>query len=165
MKHALLVTVVAFAGCSDDVDLTGTYMVTREASSSPCGVDAPITDGKPIIRFEKQSLLGSDFFQFERCDDAAGTGCSSAGLFAALSIPTDRGWDGQTSSSSGSGGRCVLSFRASQVTLEGDHLVFEETARDGELMIPDAACEPETAEARQDELACSEHTVLEADRI
>ncbi|MGE0400962.1 MAG: hypothetical protein AB7T06_29905 [Kofleriaceae bacterium] len=161
-----LAIVVLLAGCDDELDLSGMYEVTSEVESAPCGADAPVT-GEPFIKFTRSELFGTPIYNYERCNDAAGTDCAgSGGLFEALTEPIDNGWLGHLTSSSGTetGGTCLLGLRETRATLNGSHLVIEEQTNEEEIPYVEATCNTDEADRRGTDMPCTEHRRIEASK-
>jgi hypothetical protein len=166
-KLRLLVIASALAACGDDgVDLRGTYRVDLAVGSAPCGDDQRLDTVAAFLRFNREDLFGSPYYTYDGCTDEAGTDCSSmGGLFGGFYEPIDDGWLGVITSSSGSGGSCLLNYLEQTATLEGEVLSIEVNEYRDEVELPDEMCQPEEAEARGDSMPCVEHTHIDATRL
>ncbi|MBA3460187.1 MAG: hypothetical protein H0T46_09525 [Deltaproteobacteria bacterium] len=164
MSRALLV-VAALSACSDDpIDLTGAYEVQSHVGSSPCGNDTPVMNGGKFLVFHKETFI-AEYFVYDECMDAEGTMCSSTGgLLSGLFEPIDNGWKGVASTSSGSGGRCILGYLETTAKLNGSRLVVESNRYSDDTDRPDAECTTEKAEELGDDMPCEEHEHIEAEK-
>lgn len=151
-------------GCgTDNVDLTGMYRVDAAVGSMPCGVDTPLSGVPPFLKFAKDEFLGQSYFKYDACMDEAGTDCgASGGLFSGFFEPIDDGWRGVVTSSSGSGGRCALSYFEQTAILKRDILVIDGASYRDTVDLPDDKCEPDEAETRGKDMPCVEHERVEA---
>jgi hypothetical protein len=165
MTRALLAIAALAAGCSDDpIDLTGIYEVQSQVGSSPCGADMPVMMPAAYLKFHKEKFF-ADYFAFDECTDAAGTDCeSSGGVFSGLFEPIDNGWRGVVTSSSGLGGRCVLSYTLDSALLNGSHLVVEHHRYTDQTDRPEAECTTDKAEELGDTMPCEEHELIDAEK-
>ncbi len=167
MSRALLIAAVlcGIAGCGDDpIDLTGIYQVQSQVGSMPCGADMPVMMPAAYLKFHKENFF-ADYFTFDECKDAAATDCTpSGGLFSGLFEPIDNGWRGIASSSSGQGGRCVLSYNFDTAILNGSHLVVEHHQYVDDTDRPEAECTTDKAEALGDKMPCEEHELIDAEK-
>ena len=161
------IALLLLVGCGgDDVDLTGMYRVDAAMGSMPCGTDMPLPGVSPFLKFAKDEFLGQTYFKYDGCMDEAGTDCSATGgLFSGFFEPIDDGWRGVVTSSSGSGGRCSLSYFEQTAILKRDVLVIDGSAFRDTVDLPEAQCEPEEAERRGKDMPCVEHEKIEATRL
>jgi hypothetical protein len=98
--------------------------------------------------------------------DEAGTDCGSGGgLFSGFFEPIDDGWRGVVTSSSGSGGRCSLSYFEQTAILKSTMLTIDASRFSDTVDLPEDKCEPEEAEKRGDEMPCAEHEHFEATQL
>jgi hypothetical protein len=164
MKVALALLI---AGCgSDNVDLSGTYMVSTDVGSMPCGVDQPLLMTPAYLKFEQMELVGQKYFQYDGCSDAAATMCDGSGsLFNAFTEPTADGWAGVLTAWSGSGGVCALTYATRTATLKNKMLVIEIEKHEGNEMIADAQCTDAEAKKSGPTLPCVQHEHLEATKL
>jgi len=167
VRRLVLVSFLGACGGGDGgVDLTGVYRVDSAARSEPCGMDAPDPAAPPFIRFAKDELFGAPYFSYEGCMDEAGTDCGGGiGIFGGLFEPIDGGWRGVVTSSSGTGGTCILGYYEQTAILDGTTLVIEGNRYGETVELPEAQCEPEEAERRNDAMPCEEHTRVDATRL
>jgi hypothetical protein len=165
MRRAALIALVLVAGCSDDpVDLTGIYEVQTHVGSSPCGNDVAVVMPVAFLKFHKEKFI-ADYFAFDECKDAAGTDCPvGGGLFSGLFEPIDDGWKGVATTSSGSGGRCILGFLETTAKLNGSHMVVESVRHSDDTDRPDADCTTDKAEELGKSMPCEEHERLDAEK-
>ena len=165
MMRAGLLALVVLAGCSDDpIDLTGAYEIQSHVASSPCGADMDVMNGGKFLVFHKEMFI-ADYFVYDECMDAAGTMCtSSGGLFEGLFEPIDGGWKGVATTSSGTGGRCILSYLETTAKLNGSRMVVESNRYSDDTDRPDAECTTDKAEELGDKMPCEEHEHIEAEK-
>lgn len=163
MKRALLA--VALAACSSDVDLTGTYLVNGDVSSSPCGNDQAVAMAPGYVKFAKENVFGTDIFTYQTCADAAATNCQSTGLFGGFSEPIDGGWRGIASSSSPSSGGCYLGYTERTAKLSGKALVIEETQYTDLVQLTSDKCTTDEAEKRGKSMPCMMHERIDATKL
>lgn len=166
--RSLCLVVVALAGCTSDVSLTGVYQVTSDVESMPCGADAPVTDAPAYVKWSKDSFLGTEFWGYAECTDSSGTTCSGGpSLFAfSLDQPIDNGWSGeQLQASNGGDDNCLLGYEVGTATLIGNALVYETTLRSSMITTPPAQCTTDAARQMKDTLACEHHLKMEATRL
>ncbi|HEY1558963.1 MAG TPA: hypothetical protein VGF94_29270 [Kofleriaceae bacterium] len=161
MKLAWLLVIAAACG-SDDVDLTGTYMVTSDVGSSPCGTDAPITGAPAYLVFQKMNLLGHDYYVFEGCPDATGANCAEGDAFAAFFEPVSSGWSNTETESSNAGTQCFLGYIASSALLHGTDLEIDGTEYQDMVCIPEAQCTTDEAGKRGKTMPCFQHEHIAA---
>jgi len=167
MRQLHVIGIVAlFAGCTDDVDLSGTYRVDVSVASRPCGTDLPVTSSSPYVKLTKADLFGTDYFAYSGCEDEAGTNCASiGGLFGGFYEPIDDGWMGRSSFASNSGLNCSLGITEARAILKGDQLVIDGSTYQDRAEITEDQCTPEEAEKRGDAMPCTEHERVEATRL
>lgn len=159
----LALAALVLAACTSNVDLTGVYRVDTDVGSAPCGADTAIADGPPYLKFTKSSLLGTDYFAYDGCTDAAATMCTSVnGLFDGFSQPIDHGWQGVVESSSPNAGMCLLSYVVATATLSGTSLVIENHSYSDTVMLDAAMCTTDEAAKRNTALPCTTHERIEA---
>jgi len=165
MRLHVLILVLAACGGSD-VDLTGVYRVDSAVGSMPCGADASITY-PAFLRFEKMEFLGQPFFAYDGCTDETATECTSVGgLIGGFFEPTDDGWLGRTSFSSGGGASCTLGIINQSATLRSAALTIEISSHEEEVDgLPDDQCDPDEAERRGTEMPCIEHSLIDATKL
>ena len=160
-----LAILVVLGGCGD-VDLSGVYRVDRHVASAPCGTDAPVTTGPAYVRFLTSDFIGTEFFTYEECSDAAATDCTSTGgLLGGFYEPIDDGWLGVTTYASNSGRNCSLGYDAQTALLSGAALVIARRTHEEQLDLPETQCTPDEAEARGDTMPCVAHERIEATRL
>lgn len=160
----VLLLLAALAGCDDSVDLGGTYEVQSHVGSAPCGSDVPVMMPAKYLKLEKMKFLTADFFSLSECDDAVGTNCSGGGLFSGLFEPIDDGWQGVATTSSGTGGRCVLGYAKTTALLHGSHLVVESARYSDDTDRPESECTTDKAEELGDKMPCEEHELIDAEK-
>lgn len=166
--RSLCFVLAVVAGCTSDVDLTGVYQVTSDVESSPCGADAPVAMPPPYVRWSQDSFLGTDFWGYAECTDAAGMVCNGGpSLFGnPLSEPTDDGWRGEViQASNGGDSNCVLGYTLGVATLTGTKLVYEQTEYSGMITTPPDKCTTDAAKQMKDSLACMAHQRMEATHL
>jgi len=161
------IAIVLLAACSTDTtDLSGMYRVDVAVGSMPCGADEPLPSVPPFLKFSKDEFLGQDYFKYDGCMDEAGTDCGpSGGLFSGFFEPISDGWRGVVTSSSGSGGRCALSYFEQTAILKKTALVIDGSAFRETVDLPDSQCDPDEAEKRGDDMPCAEHERIEATQL
>jgi len=158
--------VVALAGCSSNVDLTGVYQVTADVSSSPCGTDAPVAMAPAYLKFSESTAFGATIESYVTCTDAAGTMCDSGGgLFGGFSEPTDNGWRGVESYDSFSGGLCDLGYNERTAILTGKMLVIEDNEYVDTPTLDEAHCTTDEAEKRGKTMPCMMHERVDATKL
>ena len=157
---------VLLAACSSNADLGGTYMVTSDVSSSPCGADAPVQMPPAYLKFSESDLFGSKIWTFETCTDAAATMCDSgAGIFGGFSEPIDNGWKGVETSDSFSGTSCYLGYNERTAVLTGKMMVVESHDYSDSPMLDQAHCTTDEAGKRGATMPCMMHERIEATRL
>ena len=158
-----LLFVLALAGCSSDVDLTGVYQVTADVGSAPCGADQPVPSRPAYIKFESSEFFGSKLFSYTSCADAAGTMCDdTGGVFGSFSEPIDNGWRGIESYDSVSGTLCTLGYSERTAILKGSMLVIEDSQYSDSPDLDEAHCTTDEAEKRGTTMPCEMHERIEA---
>jgi hypothetical protein len=163
MRWAL---VLALAGCSSDVDLTGMYQVTADVSSSPCGADAPVAARPSYLKFSSSEAFGTKVVTYAVCTDATGAMCdSSGGLFGGFSEPIDNGWRGIESYDSFSGTLCDLGYNERTAILTGKMLVIEQSEYVDMPSLDEAHCTTDEAEKRGTSMPCMMHERIEATKL
>ena len=164
MKRILLVLVMA--ACSSDTDLGGTYMVTADVSSSPCGTDAPVTPSPAYLSFTKSDAFGATIWSYEICSDAAATSCdSNSGIFGGFSEPSDNGWKGVETGDSFSGTECYLFYSHRTAILTGKMLVIDSNDYTDMPALDEAHCTTDEAEKRGATMPCMMHERIEATKL
>jgi hypothetical protein len=161
---APLTALTALTACGGDVDLSGVYRVDSSVSSSPCGADVPDPTPPAFLSFSRGDFLGSDFFSYAECTDAAATDCrASGGLLEGFFEPRDAGWFGYASFASGPDGSCSLGLDERSATLDGSTLTIESHSyRQDDV---DAPCQPAEAEVRGHDMPCTSHSLIVARRL
>jgi hypothetical protein len=167
LKRLAVVLALHAGACgSDPVDLTGVYRVDIALGSMPCGTDQPLATFSPFLKLSKDQFFGQDYFKYEGCTDEGGAECTAtSGLFAGFFEPIDDGWRAIVTSSSGSSGRCALSYFEQTAILKNKILVIDGSAFRDTVDLPDAQCEPEEAERRGADMPCEEHERFEATQL
>ncbi|HEX5064176.1 MAG TPA: hypothetical protein VFV99_32600 [Kofleriaceae bacterium] len=157
-----LVVALWCAGCaqSDYVDLTGVYRVDAELSSEPCGIDQPVAQPWPYLKFQESTTLSG--FWLLRCSDRATMNCGGDMFLDAFPQPTDAGWIGELSDASNTT-PCVLLYSVRSARLDGDHLTVG--IEDHSEEVPDADCSPREAELRSTLMPCTKHERFGATRL
>ena len=99
------------AACSSDIDLGGTYMVTADVSSSPCGNDAPVTPSPAYLKLHEVRRIRRDDLVVRRLQRCRGHLLrQQRGIFGGFSEPIDDGWKGVGTGDSFSGTECYLFY-------------------------------------------------------
>jgi hypothetical protein len=166
MRAALLLVVLAACG-SDNVDLTGMYQVTADVSSMPCGTDTAVAMAPAYLKFHKQNFVGTDYFVYDECNDAAGTDCpNSGGLFGmSFTTPVANGWSTSETFSSSSGGNCTLGYVTASALLMGKALVIDSTEYSDNVMLADPQCTTTEAGKRGKTMPCAMHSRIDAMKL
>lgn len=164
MNRTLLL-VVAIAGCSDDVDLAGTYRVDADVESQPCGVDQPVAVSFAALVFTKSDLFGAELYSYKLCTDAAATECMAVDVFGtAFSEPIDRGWRGVVTATSGVAPSCTLSYTEQTAVLDGPALVIESHRYAGVVETAEL-CTTDEASRRNTSMSCDRHERIDATKL
>jgi hypothetical protein len=162
--RGLALIVLASACGSDDVDLTGTYVVDADVGSMPCGNDQPVVMPSAALVFTKEELFGTPYFSMDMCTDAAATNCSGGGLFGySFAEPIDDGWSGVIYSASGTSS-CAYVFAQHTATLEELKLVVDIEVH-SEDVTDGSPCTAEEAERRGASMPCTKHERIDATRL
>ena len=162
----LLAAVAACSSSSDGVDMTGIYMVTTDIASMPCGADQPVLMPPAYLKFHKDNFFGVTIWNYDECNDAAGTDCPGFGDSFELQKPN--GWDGEEkySSNGGSGSTtCSLGYIVSSARLVKGALTLEHTDYHDTVTLPDSQCTTDEAGKRGTTMPCQEHSHIEATKL
>ena len=166
MKGTILLLAVAACSSSDGVDLSGTYMVTTDIASMPCGTDQPVMMPPAYLKFHKDNFLGVTLWTYDECNDSAATDCPSFGDTYELQAPN--GWTGDEkySSNGGSGSTtCSLGYIQSSATLVKGAMTLEHTEYQDTVTLPDAQCTTDEAGKRGTSMPCVTHWHIEATKL
>jgi len=166
MRGALLFVVLAACG-SDNVDLTGIYQVTADVESMPCGTDTAAMMPPAYLKFHKQNFVGTDYFVYDECNDAAATDCPNSGSLFGMSFttPTSNGWSASETYSSYSGGNCTLGYITASAVLMGKQMVIDSTAYSDQVMLADPQCTTDEAGKRGKTMPCEMHQRIDAMKL
>jgi hypothetical protein len=162
----LLAGVVACSGGDDGIDMTGTYMVTTDVESMPCGTDQPRMMPPAYLKFHKDNFFGVTLWAYDECNDAAATDCPGFG--DSYEIPKSNGWDGDEKFSSNGGSAsttCSLGYIQSSARLVSGALTLEHTEYEDTVMLPDAQCTTDEAGKRGTSMPCTQHFHIEATKL
>ncbi|HEY5951546.1 MAG TPA: hypothetical protein VIV40_38900 [Kofleriaceae bacterium] len=164
-RVAALVAIGLCGACgTDDVDLTGMYAVDGDVGSMPCGTDQPLPMPPAYVKFQQETIFGSDYYAMLTCVDAAGTNCEGGGLFGdSFTEPIDGGWRGIITTSSGTT-TCLLSYTELTAKLASSKLVVE-TNQHSEEVTDGSPCTTDEAQKRNTAMPCTEHERLDATRL
>lgn len=165
MRFAVVALLFACACGTDDVDLTGTYAITVDVASAPCGADTAVATGPSYLRFYKSEFSGQPFFQYDECLDLQLTMCvASGGLFEGLAEPIDNGWRGRLSSSSSTSTRCLMTYVEETAIANGSHLTVDKARYEYDGPVPAQGCNIDEAERRGTTMDCVSHSRREAEK-
>ena len=161
-----LMFMIAASACTSHVDLTGNYSIQSEtASASGCNNDTPVTPTPAGLMIKEESFLGATLVVVYNCSTADPGSCTDE--IGLLEEPTDNGWNGETSVSSGGGtSPCSLFYTRATATIEGSSLTFEAFEYGQQNLSLDASsCTPKEATNRGTSMPCQSHTKVTATRL
>ena len=123
-----------------------------------------VADDSPYFLLAEESFFGAPILAWHDCS-APGTCDESVSLFGSF-VSIGGVWKIRNSSSSGGADSCSLGLTDGSIEETEAGIRIEIRSYRGTLTVPtDDDCQPETAEARQDELTCESLEVIEATRL
>jgi hypothetical protein len=159
----LAIASLAASGCSDDVDLSGTYAVNlHRVDDSGCSAGTVVADSPPYIRFTQEEFFGQEYYEWNWCTDSSDASCLDASGYSLYGEPISGGWKSELTFSSWFGTDCSVGSSTSTAVLEQEVLRIETRHRQGMFQIEEGDCEPELAEERADEMTCVQLETIDA---
>jgi len=164
-----IAAVLALAACGDDGDdastFVGLYEVTHHTrNETACDQEGPASDDFTHFALTEGDLFGQSYLSFGECTSADPASCQNLGIFSAY-IRFGGAWTNELHSSSGGGdASCFLGYVHGTMTKldEPGELRFETRVYNEEDdTLSEEECDPDTAEARGDDMPCELFEVVE----
>lgn len=161
----LTLCLLFLGACGSDVAIEGMYQTTYQTSNPSGCTEGPQMIQKPFFQIKRNDILGHALYTAEFCDTMDPTSCSGSLVGAVLTQPTDNGWTGTVTVSSGSGGSCSLEYITGSAVLSGSKLHAEVKQYGDTVSLPDSQCTTDEAQRRGTSLPCKSFDVVEGTRV